>query len=114
MINITAHASSWLSLHNAIFPMANLTKSGDEMLFKYDKLQDPNADPVALAAFLLCIAITVQQSPDHTAGQAAESIKDAASFVKDVSDTIERTVIYDDALSASLDGIETTLLFLRL
>lgn len=114
MVIITAQASSWLSLHNAIFPMANLTKTSDEMLSQYDKLQDPNADPIAIAALLLCIAITVLQSPDHTSGRTAESFRDAPSFIKDISDTVERIVISDDALSASFEGVEITLLFLRL
>ena len=114
MLTITAHASSWLSLYNAIFPMINFTKTSDEMLSQYDKLQDPKADPVSIAALLLSVAITVQQAPDDTTGRAAESIRDASSFVKDVSDSVERIVILDDALAGSLEGIETTLLFLRL
>ena len=114
MLTITAHASSWLSLYNAIFPMINFTKTSDEMLSQYDKLQDPNADPVSIAALLLSVAITVQQAPDDTTGRAADSIRDASSFVKDVSDSVERIVILDDALAGTLEGIETTLLFLRL
>ena len=114
MLTITAHASSWLSLYNALFPMFNFTKTSDEMLSQYDKLQDLNADPVSIAALLLSVAITVQQAPDDTAGRAAESIRDASSFVKDVSDTVERIVVSDDGLAGSLEGIETTLLFLRL
>lgn len=114
MLTVTAHASSWLALHNTLFPMANLTKTADEMLSQYDKLQDPDADPVAIAALLLSVAITVQQAPDDTAGRAAESIRDASSFIKDISDTVERIVISDDALAGSLEGIETTLLFLKL
>lgn len=114
MLTITAHASSWLSLYYALFPMINFPKTSDEMLSQYDKLQDPNADPVAVAALLLSVAITVQQAPDDTAGRAAESIGDASSFIKDVSDSVERIVISDDALAGNLEGIETTVLFLRL
>lgn len=114
MLTISASASSWLSLYNAFFPTINFTKTSDEMLSRYDKLQDPNADPVAIAALLLSIAITVQQAPDDTAGCAAESIKDALSFVKDVSDCVERIVISDDTLAGTLEGMEMTLLFIRL
>lgn len=114
MLNITVHASSWLSLNNALFPTINLTKTSDEMMSQYDKLQDPHADPVAIAALLLSIAITVQQAPDDTAGLAAESIRDASLFIKNVSDSVERHVVSDDALAGSLEGIETTLLFLTL
>lgn len=112
MLTITLHASSWLSLYNALFPMINLTRTREEMMLQYDKLQDLEEN--AIAALLLSVAITVQQAPNDTAGLAAESIRDASSFVKDVSDLVERTVISDDALAGNLEGIETTLLFLRL
>lgn len=115
MLAITASASSWLSLYNAFFSTINFTKTSDEMLSRYDDLQDPNADPVATAALLLSIAITVQQAPDDTAGCAAgRSIRDAFSFVKDVSDCVERIVISDDTLAGTLEGMEATLLFIRL
>ena len=114
MLTITAHASSWLSLYYGLFPLFNLPKTSDEMLSQYDKLQDPNADPIAITALLLSIAITVQQAPENNAGSSVESIKDASSFIRDVSDGVERIVIFDDALTGSLEGIETTLLFLRL
>ncbi len=114
MVTITASASSWLSLYNALFPTINFVKTGGEMLMQYDKLQDPNADPVAIATLLLSIALTVQQAPDYTAGRAAGSIRDVSSFVKDVSDRVECIVISDDTLAGTLEGMETTLLFIRL
>ena len=115
MLTITTRASPWLSLYRAFFPIINLTETSDEMMLQYDKLQAPNADPVAIAILLLSIAITVQQEPDDMAGHAAgNSIRDAESFIRDVSNTVERTVISDDALAGNLEGIETTLLFLRL
>ena len=114
MLTITGHASLWLSLYNALFPMNNLMKTSDEMLSQYEKLQDRNTDPVVIASLLLSVAITVQQAPDDTAGHAAESIGDAPSFIKAVSDSVERIVISDDAIAGTLEGIEVTLLFLRL
>lgn len=84
------------------------------MLSQYDKLQNPNADPVAIAALLISVAMTVQEAPNDTTGRAAESIRDASLFVKDVSDSVERIVISEDILAGSLDGIQTTLLFIRL
>ena len=115
MLTITTRASPWLSLYRAFFPIINLTETSDEMMLQYDKLQAPNADPVAIAILLLSIAITVQQEPDDTAGHTAgSSIGDADSFIRDVSDTVERVVISDDAMAGNLEGIETTLLFLRL
>ena len=114
ILTITASASSWLSLYNALLPTINFIKTSYEMLSQYDKLQDPNADPVAIAALLLSIALAVQQAPDDTAGRAVGSIRDAPSFVKDVSDRVECIVISDDTLAGTLEGMETTLLFIRL
>ena len=114
MLTITASASSWLPLHNALFPTINMFKTSDEMLSQYDKLQAPNADLVAIAALLLYIALTVQQAPDDTVGRAAGSIRDASSFVMDVSDRVECIVISDDTLAGTLEGMETTMLFIRL
>ena len=84
------------------------------MLLQYEKLQDPNTDPVVIASLLLSVAITVQQAPGDTAGHAAESIGDAPSFIKNVSDSVERIIISDDAIAGTVEGIEVTLLFLRL
>jgi len=114
MIAIASHATSWLDLYYALFPMINLTRTSDEMLSQYDKLQVPDADPVALGALLLSAAITVQQTPNVTIGRVARNIRDADLFIKDVSDTVERIIVSDDALAGSLEGIETSLLFLRL
>ena len=113
MDNIMASATPWLSLY-ALCPMINPTRSSHEMLTQYEDLQDPDADPVALAALLLSVAITVQQAPSDTSGHASRSIKDPASYIKLVSDTVERHVISDETLSGSLEGVKTSLLFLRL
>jgi hypothetical protein len=108
MSTIKTYASWWLSMQNALFPSINLIETGEEMMLQYDLLQDPNTDLVTLANYLLSVAITVQQ------GGAVESIRDVSSFVKAVSDSVERIVISDDVLSGTLEGIETVLLFLRL
>ena len=110
---ITASASSWMPLYNALFPAVNFIKNSDEILLQYDKLQHPNADSTAMAAVLLSVAITVQQAPNDTSRFTSECMKDALSFIRNVSTTVERTVVADDALAGSLDGIEITMLFLR-
>lgn len=113
METIMASASPWLSLY-ALCPMINPTRSTHEMLTQYEDLQDPDADPVALAALLLSAAIAVQQAPSDTSGHASRSIKDPASYIRLISDTVERHVISDETLSGSLEGVKTNLLFLRL
>lgn len=114
MLTITTHTSSCLSLYMSLFPMNSMTKTGEEMLSQYEQLQHTSAEPFAAAALLLSIAITVQHSPDTTAGLSLKSIRNTPSFVRDVSDTVERIVVSDDILAGSFDGIQTTMLFVRL
>ena len=114
MLIITAHASSWLSLYNSLFPFQGVTKTSGEMLLQYDKVQDPRASPVAITSLLLSVALTVQQAPHDTTVSAVQSIRNASLFIKDVSDTVERIFVADDALVGNLEGLETALLFLRL
>jgi hypothetical protein len=113
MVGISAQASPWLYMYNSLFPMTNIFSSGEEMLSQYDKLQDPNANPFEIADLLLSVAITVQQKPNEMVANAA-GIKNASSFIKDVSDTVERIIISHDALAGTLEGIRTSLLFLRM
>lgn len=95
--------------------MFNVAKTAEEMLEHYDRLEEPDADAVAISALLLSIALTVQQAPKETATKTKiESINNASSFIKNVSDTVESIVICDDARASSLEGIQTILLFLRL
>ncbi|KAE8442514.1 hypothetical protein EG329_003295 [Mollisiaceae sp. DMI_Dod_QoI] len=110
MVVIAAQASPWLYMYNSLFPTTNIFSSGEEMLSQYDKLQDPNANPFAIADLLLSVAITVQQKPNET----VVGIKNASSFIKDVCDTVERIIISHDALAGTLEGIRTSLLFLRI
>lgn len=113
MVGISVQASPWLYMYNSLFPTTNIFSSGEEMLSQYDKLQDPNANPFAIADLLLSVAITVQQRPTETVANAS-GIKNASSFIKDVSDTVERVIISHDALAGTLEGIRTSLLFLRM
>ena len=59
MLIITAHARSWLSLYNSIFPLMGAMKNSDEVLLQYAKLQNLDASHVAVSAVLLSVALTV-------------------------------------------------------
>lgn len=113
MVGISAQASSWLYIYNSLFPATNVFSSGEEMLSQYNNLQDLSSSPFAIADLLLSVAITVQQKPNETLANAA-GIKNASLFIKDVSDTVERIIVSHDALAGTLEGIKTSLLFLRM
>ncbi|OWP00334.1 hypothetical protein B2J93_3745 [Marssonina coronariae] len=114
MLAIAGQAASWMSLYNAVLPLSSLSRTSEELLAEHHRLQSAKADPIGLATLLLSIALTVQQEPGLTASRSTERMRDAATFVKHVSDCVERTVLSDDALAARLEGIEAGFLFIRL
>lgn len=113
MATIAAYASSWLPLYASLFPMVNINTTPEAMLLFHNESQNHN-DPVALATFLLYIAMTVQHAPATARLSTSESMQNLSTFVKNVSDTVEHIVIEDDALAGTIEGIEAALLFVRL
>lgn len=76
-------------------------------------MQDPTAHPCAVAICLLSIAVTAQQAPAGVASQLT-GIKDLQAFPREVSTVVEQIIVADNALGGTMEGIEATLLFLRL
>ncbi|KAF2158582.1 hypothetical protein M409DRAFT_30909 [Zasmidium cellare ATCC 36951] len=113
MITIAAYASSWLPLYASLLPMVHVHNTPEALLARYDELQH-EVDPIALATLLLYIAMAVQHAPSTASFPESENMQHLPTFVKTVSDTVERMVISDDALGGTLEGIEAALLFLRL
>lgn len=83
------------------------------MLAKYESVQDAQAHPCAVALSLLSIAITAQQTPASVALKLT-GISDLQAFPREVSAVVEQIVVADNALGGTLEGIEASLLFLRL
>ncbi|KAG4436831.1 hypothetical protein IFR05_007680 [Cadophora sp. M221] len=114
ILRIVEYASPWLVAYNALFPQTNILRTGQDLLAQYDKLRSTDADLLQVASLLVAVAMTVQQFPDDFQGDSPDSIRDPAGFIKDVTDLVERVVVNDDVLAGTLDGIGTTLLYLRL
>ena len=83
------------------------------MLAKYESVQDAQAHPCEVAVSLLAIAITAQQTPASVAPKL-KGIKELQAFPREVSAAVEQIIVTDDALGGTMEGIEATLLFLRL
>lgn len=83
------------------------------MLAKYESVQDAQAHPCAVAVCLMAIAITAQQTPAHIASKL-KGIKDLQAFPREISSVVEETIVADNALGGTIEGIEATLLFLRM
>ncbi|KAH6690800.1 hypothetical protein BKA61DRAFT_625617 [Leptodontidium sp. MPI-SDFR-AT-0119] len=114
MMRIVGYASPWLMVYNALFPQTNMMRTGQDLLTQYDKLRSTDADLLEVASLLVTVAMTVQQFPDDFLGDSPDRIRDPSAFIKDVTDLVERVVVNDDVLAGTLDGIGTTLLYLRL
>jgi ABC-type antimicrobial peptide transport system permease subunit len=96
-----------------MFPVVNVIMTPEAMLALHDELQSRD-DRMALASLLLYIAITVHHAPATASFPSSENMRILPAFVQDVSNAVERTVIADDVLAKSIQGIEVALLFLRL
>ena len=81
---------------------------------EYEGLQRPDASPYTLAAVLLWMAIGVQNAPPDMLRTMSESMKDRSKFVRQVSDTLEEVVVTNDTVAGSIEGIEISLLWVRL
>ena len=106
-------AAKWISLYNALFPTIHMFTNAGEMLARYNSYSDSDANPVSIASLLISIAITVVQKPPELAGRL-KSINDTALFVRKVTSAVEDVVVSNDTLAGTIEGIETTLLYIRL
>jgi hypothetical protein len=88
--------------------------TAEEMLAQYDELSSPDANPMSLANLLVSLALTIRQIPADEVRTLAPGLRNVSRFVDEVSETVDRTIASNDTLAATLDGIETSLLFTRL
>lgn len=86
----------------------------DELLVQYEGLLRPDASPYTLAALLLWIAIGVQNAPPDMLRTLSGSIKDGPRFVRQISETLEEVIVTNDTVAGSVEGIEISLLWVRL
>ncbi|KAG9601148.1 hypothetical protein KCU77_g7875, partial [Aureobasidium melanogenum] len=112
MAIIAANSSDWLSWYKVLFSLNIAMGAGPVMLENYDRVTQSATHPVPIAILLLAVTLTVQQAPDATS--MLRSIPDSATFIKDVSNLVEKVVVSNDDLIADIDGIRCALLFIRL
>lgn len=114
MVFIVERAYPWLNLYNSLFPTMTTTQESKETLALYDQVQKPDSHLIDIAELLLTVALTIQQEPEYMASRMPKSIEEPLSFVKAVCDAVERFVVNDDDLAATLEGVRVCLFFLRL
>lgn len=111
---ISTSTSRWLTMYNTMFPPFTMFTSVQEMLAKYDALMEASADPLLVAGLLLWVCVTAQNTSPNEKRSDIKFIKEGQSFVRQVSDTVEDVIVSSDTLGLSVEGIEVTLLWVRL
>jgi len=111
---IAGYSFPWMSIYNALFPRIRFMATAEEMLTQYDELCTPNANPMSLANVLVSLALSIRQIPETDVKFLVPGIPDVSRFVNDVSEVVDRTIASNDTLAATLEGIETSMLFTRL
>lgn len=86
--------------------------SGHEMLAKYDSLMARDAHPAFVAALLLSIALSIGQAPPESLN--LQGLKDVPSFTRQISHVVDEVIVSNDVLASTSEGIETSLLWIRL
>lgn len=111
---IAGFTFSWMSIYVAMFPRIRMQTSAEEMVAQYNELCSPNANPMSLANLLISLALTMRQIPADDVKSLAPGLRNVPLFIDEVTETVDRTIASNDTLAATLDGIETSLLFTRL
>ncbi|KAH7166440.1 hypothetical protein EDB81DRAFT_782277 [Dactylonectria macrodidyma] len=113
---IAEHTNGWQEFVNIVVPVKCISKVGAEILEEYDDMKRPTVDPVDLAAWLLSLAITVEQMPREAMSPTSASKwpANASSFSKAVAEAVDRTVVSREIFSSNFKGVQATLLLLRL
>lgn len=81
---------------------------------QYEGLIHADASPFLVAALLLWMGLAVQNAPHDMLRNRSKSISDAPRFVRQVSSTVEEIIVTNDTLAGSVEGIEISLLWVRL
>lgn len=110
---VLTNAASWLTLYNALFPTITVFTDAQDVLAKYEALQAPDANPMSVGSLLISLSITIIQKPKDPSAELV-GIGDVQSFVRNVTEAVEETIISNDTLAGTLEGLETSLLYIRL
>jgi hypothetical protein len=114
--SIASSASRWLNLLHTLLPQPFSCEFSQELLQNYDKMHEPDTDVIALATWLLVIAITAQQSPDEHGNPATQfkGYDRCSNFNRAVSNTVESTILCHDRLICTVPCLGMAMHLFRL
>ena len=114
--NVAKSATTWLSLLHTLLPQSFVIKSGTEMLQVYDDMQDSHVDTLALASWMLIVALTAQQVPyvRDRSETLPSNYQNLLDFSRAVSETVESKLLLHDKLISTTEGLAVAMDFFRL
>lgn len=112
---IASYAPPWMNIYHGIFQPVRFARGAIELHEDWAQYAAPAAaQPTAVAAFLLTLAITVRQLPGREAEMGLEGLRDVGRFVRDVVVAVRECIVQNDEIAATVEGIEATVLYIRL
>ncbi|KAH8652236.1 hypothetical protein BX600DRAFT_472166 [Xylariales sp. PMI_506] len=112
--SIAGFASDWMVLYHSLFPAYFTFRSGEQLVSSYDRMRHPEAHPVVLSMYLVSVAITTQQLGPEGVDPTFWRGHGESKFVSAVCRVVSRTVVENDTLLATVQGVEAAMLFIRL
>ncbi|PYH79013.1 hypothetical protein BO82DRAFT_356810 [Aspergillus uvarum CBS 121591] len=109
-------AFEWLKVLHAFLPQPFIAQSKADALGKYDRMIKPDVDTMALASWMLTLAITAQQTPRDGPSTPEQSEKWLKQFElsQAISDAVESTIISHDRLLGTTTGLMLCMHWTRL
>ncbi|KAG9231785.1 putative Zn(II)2Cys6 transcription factor [Amylocarpus encephaloides] len=116
ILEIPRYASRWLGLISTLLPQPFSLTTHEEMLQGYDEMHSAEVDVIRLASWLLIVSITAQQLPREYGSQASmlNGNQRFSDFPKAVVNAIESTLMSQDRLICTDQGLGMALQFFRL
>lgn len=111
---VAQYASHWMPLYHSLFPPVFAFRTGEQLVVNYDRMRSQDVHPVPLAMFLLSVAITAQQMPSESVPASFHGGQGVRRFIDAVCRSVDQTIIGNNALAGSPEGLETAMLYVRL
>lgn len=114
--DISKNGPGWLTIQSILLPQPFTPQSEPEILESYEKMLDPDVDPIRLASWLLTIALTAQQAPagKDRPGTQHELWQQRLALSRVISETVDSTILCHDKLIGTTQGLVVFTHFIRL
>lgn len=107
------NAGPWMTIYHMVFPPLSFAPSSEDVA-KYDGFLQDDADPVALAAYLVSLAMTALQLSYRVPDLQLPSLVSTSKFVRRVIEKTYKVIIADHDIVTSLGGVELIICYIKL